>query len=222
MNPNQQMLANGSKQPHVMNMVLAALCAISAFIISGCSSNPTTIATTPETFVSPTTEYQIGIGDTLNISVWRNPDLSVAVPVRPDGKVSVPLAGDLSASGKSPTELAQDITEKLSNFLKGPQVTVIVSNPASADFQRRVRVTGAVKNPISLPYRDGMTVLDLVLLANGLNDFAAAKKAKLYRKAGDKVTAYPVDLDGLLNKGRLEHNYPVHPSDVLSVPERLF
>ncbi|GAA6168722.1 XrtA/PEP-CTERM system exopolysaccharide export protein [Sessilibacter corallicola] len=167
-------------------------------------------------------EYHIGIGDQLAISVWRNQDLSVSVPVRPDGKISVPLAGDLIASGKTPKALAQDITTELTNFLKNPQVTVIVSDPSSVDFQRRVRVTGAVQSPISIPYRDGMTVLDLVLLANGLNDFAAPGKAKLYRRTEQGVKTFPVNLDDLLFKGKLESNYALQPSDVLSVPERLF
>ncbi|WP_317931355.1 XrtA/PEP-CTERM system exopolysaccharide export protein [Halioxenophilus sp. WMMB6] len=192
-----------------------------ALIFTACSSQqvPTPIgnATPPATV-----EYLVGIGDQLSISVWRNPDLSVSVPVRPDGKISVPLAGDVSAAGKTPEALAADITTKLGTFLKGPQVTVIVTSPASADFQRRVRVTGAVNSPVSLPYREGMTILDLVLLADGLNDFAAGQNAKLYRKSAGKVTAYPVNLDDLLNKGKLDANYPLQPSDVLSVPERLF
>ncbi len=194
---------------------------LAALVLSACSTPNSNSPAPTHTPLAPS-EYLIGIGDGLNVSVWRNPDLSVSVPVRPDGKISVPLAGDLMAAGKTPTELAADITTQLTNFLKGPQVTVIVSNPASSDFQRRVRITGAVNSPVSIPYREGMTVLDLVLLANGLNDFAAGHKAKLYRKSAGKVTAYPVNLDGLLNKGKLEDNYPLQPSDVVSVPERLF
>lgn len=189
--------------------------------LNACSSSSQTASIPLATAETPK-EYQIGIGDQLAINVWRNSDLSAAVPVRPDGRISVPLAGDLQAAGNTPTELAQAITEKLTNYLKGPQVTVIVTNPASADFLRRVRVTGAVNNPVSLPYREGMTILDLVLLAGGLNDFAAGQGATLYRKVAGTVTAYPVNLDDLLSKGKLEHNYPLQPSDVLSVPERLF
>ena len=196
---------------------------IGTMLLGACSTSaPQSTAAVPTTTEGAITEYTVGIGDQLAISVWRNPDLSVEVPVRPDGKVSVPLAGDLMAAGKTPMQLSNDITNQLSNFLKGPQVTVIVTNPASSDFQRRVRITGAVNTPVSLPYREGMTVLDLVLLANGLNDYAAAQNATLYRKSAGKVTAYPVNLDHLLNKGKLETNYPLQPSDVLSVPERLF
>lgn len=191
-------------------------------ILGACTTTTPQSTATPTTSSATITEYTVGIGDQLAISVWRNPDLSVEIPVRPDGKVSVPLAGDMLAAGKTPMQLSNDITAKLSNFLKGPQVTVIVTNPASSDFQRRVRVTGAVNTPMSLPHREGMTVLDLVLLANGLNDFAAGQNATLYRKSAGKVTAYPVNLDHLLNKGKLETNYPLQPSDVLSVPERLF
>ncbi|BFM05364.1 XrtA/PEP-CTERM system exopolysaccharide export protein [Halioxenophilus aromaticivorans] len=212
--------------PNGATRSLATILAIAAgaMMMNACS----TFAPKSKSVAAPTvsqdaiTEYMVGIGDQLSISVWRNPDLSVEIPVRPDGKVSVPLAGDMMAAGKTPMQLANDITGKLSNFLKGPQVTVIVTNPASSDFQRRVRITGAVDTPVSLPYREGMTVLDLVLLANGLNDFAAGQNATLYRKSAGKVTAYPVNLDHLLNKGKLETNYPLQPSDVLSVPERLF
>ncbi|GAB2190233.1 XrtA/PEP-CTERM system exopolysaccharide export protein [Sessilibacter sp. MAH2] len=202
--------------------LMSFLVIASAILISACASKsefPTPpISETTKTLV----DYQIGIGDQLSVSVWRNPDLSVSVPVRPDGKISVPLAGDLVASDKTPSQLAQDITDQLTNYLKNPQVTVIVSDPSSVDFQRRVRITGAVNSPLSIPYRDGMTVLDIVLLANGLNDFAAPKKAKLYRRTEQGVQTYPVNLDDLLFKGKLETNYFLQPSDVLSVPERLF
>jgi len=220
---NKPSKLQGHLQSLIKSLAIIAAIALSTGFLTACSnSKPKTSAAAPAATEAVITEYTVGIGDQLAISVWRNPDLSVEVPVRPDGKVSVPLAGDLMAAGKTPMQLANDITAQLSNFLKGPQVTVIVTNPASSDFQRRVRVTGAVNNPVSLPYREGMTVLDLVLLAEGLNDFAAGQNATLYRRSAGKVTAYPVNLDHLLNKGKLEDNYPLQPSDVLSVPERLF
>ena len=110
-------------------------------------------------------EYRMGVRDELQISVWRNPELSVSVPIRPDGKVSVPLVGDLVAAGRTSEELAADITKALNEFVRSPVVTVIVSNPASADYLQRVRITGAINAPQSLPFQQGMTVLDVVLQA---------------------------------------------------------
>lgn len=168
-------------------------------------------------------EYRIGSGDQVRVDVWKNPELSALVLVRPDGKISIPLIGDVQASYKTTDELSRDITEKLSNFIRTPQVAVIIDNPSSADFQRRVRVTGAVNNPISIPYREGMTVLDLVLEAGGVSDFAAANKAILLRKNTEGVVqSYSLRLQDILSKGKLETNYPLAPSDVISVPERSF
>lgn len=167
-------------------------------------------------------EYRIGVDDDLDINVWKNPELSMKVRVRPDGKISMPLIGDLPAADMTSTELAQSVSKSLSNFVKNPQVTVIVSNPSSSDFLRRVRVTGAVKNPQSIAFRDGMTVLDLVLLAGGLNDFASGNRATLYRKIDGVTKAYPVKLDDLINDGDVETNYTLQPSDIVSVPERIF
>lgn len=167
-------------------------------------------------------EYLIGVGDDLQINVWRNPELSLAVPVRPDGKISMPLIGDIMAADLSATQLSENIVKSLSSYVKSPQVTVIVANPSSSDFQRRVRITGAVRSPQSIPYREGMTVLDLVLLAGGPNEFASANKAKLYRKTNGEIKVYPVKLGDLINDGKVETNYPLQPSDIVTVPERTF
>jgi len=169
-----------------------------------------------------TEDYKIGVGDALQINVWRNPELSVAVPVRPDGKISMPLAGDVLASGQTAEGLAKNISEELNTFIRNPQVTVIVTNPSSADFQRRIRITGAVNDQLSMPYRDGMTVLDLVLEAGGLTEFASANSTKLYRRVEGTVKIYPVNLDDILNKGKLDTNYLLLPSDIVTVPERVF
>lgn len=166
--------------------------------------------------------YRIGVGDDLQIQVWRNEDLSTRVPVRPDGKISSPLVGDIVAAGLTTQELAQALTEKLTTYIRSPEVTVIVTNPASADFLRRVRVTGAVRNPVSLSYRQGMTALDIVLQAGGLTEFAAPSKARLYRTVEGRTRIYPIDLDAILKKGDLTTNYPLYPSDVVTVPERSF
>ena len=166
--------------------------------------------------------YQIGVDDELKISVWQNPDLDVSVPVRPDGKISVPLVGDIDAGGRTPEEVAAEIKEKLATFVRDPQVTVILTQLRSHEYLSRVRVTGAVRTPVSVPYRQGMTVLDAVLAAGGTNEFAAADNTELYRKEGDGTRAYAVRLDRILQKGDLATNYPVQPGDVITVPERAF
>ena len=189
--------------------------------VIGCSSNKA--VQVPETAdASVLAEYKIGVGDALSVNVWRNPELSINVPVRPDGKISMPLIGDVMAADLTTEQLSQNITKSLTTYIKSPQVTVIVVNPSSSDFQRRVRITGAVTNPQSIPYREGMTVLDLVLLAGGPNQFASANKAKLYRKVNNELKVYPIKLDDLINDGDVQTNYALQPSDIVTVPERSF
>lgn len=166
--------------------------------------------------------YRIGPEDQIQVNVWRNPDLSVAVPVRPDGRISVPLVGDIDAGGQTPEEVAQAIEDGLSTYVRDPRVTVIVTELRSHLYLSRVRVTGAVAQPISLPYRQGMTVLDLVLEAGGLTEFASANRATLYRTTDNGVTAIPVRLNDVLARGRMQTNLALQPGDVIAVPERMF
>lgn len=197
-----------------------ALLIVSALLLSACASNKT--PQPPQKNASLIEqEYRIGVSDSLTINVWRNAELSLAVPVRPDGRISMPLIGDVDAAGKTSMGLASEITEQLQKFVRNPQVTVIVANPSSTDFQRRVRITGAVNAPMSVAYRDGMTVLDLVLLSGGVSDFASENSAKLYRKEGDEVKVYPIYMEEILEKGKLRTNYPLAPSDIITVPERM-
>jgi polysaccharide export outer membrane protein len=189
--------------------------------IAGCSNNKAVEAPAAAD-AAVLAEYKIGVGDALAINVWRNPELSLNVPVRPDGKISMPLIGDIVAADLTTEQLSQNITKSLTTFIRSPQVTVIVANPSSSDFQRRVRITGAVSNPQSIPYREGMTVLDLVLLAGGPNQFASANKAKLYRKVNGELKVYPIKLDDLINDGDVATNYALQPSDIVTVPERSF
>jgi polysaccharide export outer membrane protein len=130
--------------------------------------------------------------------------------------------GDIVAAGLTTQELSTALTGKLSTYIRNPEVTVIVVNPTSADFLRRVRVTGAVRTPVSVSYRQGMTALDIVLQAGGLTEFAAPAKARLYRTVEGRTKVYPIDLDGILKRGDLTTNYPLYPSDVVTVPERSF
>ncbi len=166
--------------------------------------------------------YYIGVDDMLQINVWKNPDVSVTVPVRPDGKISVPLVGDVVAGGKEPMEVAAEIRKSLSKFIREPQVAVILTQLNSHEFISRVRITGAVNSPSSLPFRQGMTVLDAMLQAGGVNDFAAANSARLYRKEGKNTEQYDIYLNDILNSGQLETNYMLLPGDIITVPERLF
>jgi polysaccharide export outer membrane protein len=190
-------------------------------VLAGCSSGkPSDMPPLSETGLL--SEYRIGVGDSIQINVWRNPELSLAVPVRPDGKVSMPLIGDILAANQTATELSAAITASLSSYVRNPQVTVIVANPSSSDFQRRVRITGAVKAPQSIPYREGMTVLDLVLMAGGPNEFASANNAKLYRRINGEVKVYRIRLNDLMSDGEVATNYDLQPSDIVSVPERAF
>lgn len=206
-----------------MNVIAKCLICLPLILLAACSSVP--IESGPPPAVKEFTidnNYQIGVGDELSVQVWRNEELSVKVPVRPDGKISTPLVGDIVAAGLTTQELAQQITGKLSNYVRNPEVTVIVNNPASADFLRRVRVTGSVRNPTSITYRQGITVLDLVLQAGGLTDFASPANARLYRTVDGKTKIYKVNLDAILQRGDLSTNYTLYPSDVVTVPERSF
>jgi len=169
------------------------------------------------------TTYHIGVDDQLQVTVWHNPDLSVSVPVRPDGKITVPLIGDVVAGGKTPEEVAAEIKDKLQSYVRDPQVAVILTELRSHEYLSRVRVTGAVRTPVSLPYRQGMTILDAVLAAGGTTEFAAPDRTELYRAGdGGVTTPYAVRLDKVLQQGDLETNYPVQPGDVITVPLRAF
>lgn len=209
---------------HLMRVVSLLLFA-GVLLVSGCASVPDPTGGDEEAgkFASQLVgDYRIGVDDRLQITVWRNPELSVTVPVRPDGKISVPLIGDVQAGGNTPTQVAAIIKDKLSAYIRDPNVAVILTELRSHEFLSRVRVTGAVRTPRSMPYRQGMTVLDAVLEAGGCNDFAAPNRTKLYRKGASKTDVFDIELDDILKKGKLEFNYPLKPGDVVTVPERLF
>ena len=194
---------------------------LSAFL-SACSSMGGSTEAPPIASAAPAvSSYKIGVDDMVQVTVWKNPELGITAPVRPDGKISVPLIGDVVAGGKAPDDVADDIQKRLAVFVRDPQVAVILTDLRSHEYLSRVRVTGAVRNPISIPYRQGMTVLDAVLAAGGLTNFAASDRAELYRKQGDGTQTYKVSLDRILNHGDLSTNFAVAPGDVITVPERL-
>ena len=212
-------------------IVLGFLFALGATTTASAQAQPqapaaaTATAPAPAPAAAPTAstgpDYIIGPGDTIQVFVWRNPELSVSVPVRPDGKVSTPLIEDMVAVGKTPSELARDMETKLAEYIRSPQVNVIVTNPQSA-FSK-ITVVGQVTNPGAVPYREGMTALDVVLAVGGLAEFAAGNRAKLVRKdAKGKAVEKRVRLDDLLKKGKLKENVEMMPGDVLIVPESFF
>lgn len=193
------------------------------FLGMGCAATPVLDTNSEPVFSgSPEGDYLIGADDRLQITVWRNPELSVAVPVRPDGKISVPLIGDVLAGGKTPEQVAAAIKQQLASFIREPNVTVLVVDLRSHEYISRVRITGAVRTPRSIPYRQGMTVLDAVLEAGGANDFASPNRSKVYRKGKDKTHVIDIELGDILNKGQLKTNITLRPGDVVTVPERLF
>lgn len=191
-------------------------------ILTACAGGGGAKETPPEPRPAAVENYAIGVDDIVQVTVWRNPELGITVPVRPDGRISVPLVGDVMAVGLTPSQVAADIQEKLAAFVRDPQVAVILTELRSHEYLSRVRVTGAVRQPISLPYRQGMTVLDAVLAAGGVNEFAAADRSSLYRREGDETSSYAVRLDRIINRGDLETNFTVAPGDIITVPERTF
>lgn len=174
----------------------------------------------PDTASSVSPDYRIGPGDTLQIFVWRNPELSQSVPVRPDGKISTPLVEDMVAVNKTPSELARDMEAVLGEYIRSPQVNVIVSNPVSAFSQ--VKVIGQVMSPQSIPYREGMRVLDAILAAGGLTEFAAGNRGKIVRSVDGKDTEMRIRIEDLVNRGAMKHNLELLPGDVVVVPQSFF
>ncbi len=190
-----------------------------SFLLVGCAGGPTLPPAASQNQVS--TNYLIAPGVSLDIYVWRNPEVSITVPVRPDGKISTPLVDDMVASGKTPTQLARDIEKVLSKYIQDPSVSVIVMGFVGP-YQQQVRVVGEAVKPQALAYRDGMTLLDVVIAVGGLTDFAAGNKATIVRTVDGKQKQYHVRLDDLINDGDISANVNMMPGDILIVPESLF
>ncbi|WP_432377826.1 XrtA/PEP-CTERM system exopolysaccharide export protein [Duganella sp. P38] len=166
-------------------------------------------------------DYQIGAGDVVNINVWRNPEVSLSVPVRPDGKITTPLVEDLQAAGKTPTELARDIEKALSKYIQQPMVTVIVTSFVGP-YTQQIRVIGQAARPQALPYRQGMSLMDVLIAVGGITDFAAGNKANIIRVVEGKRQTVPVRLQDLLRNGDISANVAVLPGDILVIPEGWF
>src|SRR5512137_511920 len=193
-----------------------------AVVVAGlpaCSWTPTH-GPAPTYAATPDWRYVIGTGDTVSVMVWRNPELSMTVPVRPDGRLTMPLVEDLQALGRTPTELARDIEKALSKFVRDPVVTVIVAG-ASGPFGEQIRIIGEATRPQALPYRQDMTILDVMIAVGGLTDFADGNRTVLVRGA-EQVKMYTVRLNDLIKRGDISVNVDMKPGDVLIIPQSWF
>jgi len=192
-----------------------------ALLVAACTSPyptpPKTVSTASET--SP--DYKIGPLDTVQVYVRNEPDLSVTVPVRPDGMISTPLNDDVVAAGKTASQLGKDIAEKLRAYVKDPVVTVMVSNFAGP-FDQQVRVVGEATKPQAIPYRANMTILDVMIEAGGLTEFADGNRAVLVRRTQAGQQSYNVRVGDLLKNGDIDANVPMMPGDVIIIPQSLF
>jgi len=166
-------------------------------------------------------DYIIGPGDSLNIFVWRNPEVSQTVTVRPDGKISTPLVEDLVASGKTPTQLAREIEGVLSKYIKDPFVTVIVGGFVGR-YNEQIRVIGEAAKPQALPYRANMTLLDVMIAVGGLTDFADGNRASVTRIVNGKQVQSRVRLEDLVKEGDIGANVKMMPGDIVTIPEAWF
>jgi polysaccharide export outer membrane protein len=192
---------------------------IAALTIAACASSTSPIRQAAQ---PPTqSEYLIGPGDTLKIFVWQNPDLSQTVPVRPDGRISLPLIQDMPAAQKTPTQLAADITKGLETYVKAPLVTVIVTDFVGP-YSQQVRVVGEATKPQAIPYRENMSVLDVMIVVGGLTPFAAGDRAVIARGPANHEQQIPVRLSALLDDGDLSANVTMMPGDILVIPKSWF
>ncbi len=185
--------------------------------LTGCATYPPA----PKQAASDSYSYHIGPGDNVNIVVWRNPELSMNVPVRPDGKISSPLIEDLPALGKDPTTLARDIEKELSKFIRDPVVTVIVTTFAGP-FSEQIRVVGEAAKPQILAYRQKMTLLDVMIAVGGITDFADGNSASILRVTPEGNKQYSVRLKDLVKRGDVSANVDMAPGDVLIIPQSWF
>lgn len=201
--------------------LVRVLAAASALLlgVSGCASNGN-LPPAPTVASTANYNYLVGPGDTLNITVWRNPELSLTVPVRPDGKVSAPLVDELVAQGKTSSEIARDVEKALGKFVRDPVVTVIVTNFVGP-YSEQIRVVGEATKPQFLPYKQKMTVMDVMIAVGGLTDFADGNKATIVR-ASEGNKRYSVRLQDLVKRGDISANVEMLPGDILIIPQGWF
>lgn len=202
----------------IIRLFLITLC-LSAFV-TGCVSNAAPKQeSTPEE--AEAYKYVIGAGDVLDIFVWGYPDLSVKIPVRPDGKITTRLVEDLQASGRTPTDVARDIEDRYKTFVKNPTVTVSIDEFVGAPSQQ-VKVIGGGDAPQTVPFTNGMTLLDLMIVVGGLGEHSSGNKSVLVRKVGDTTKSYKARVGDLIQKGDISANVQLQPGDILIIPESWF
>jgi len=204
------------RQP--IDTIRTLLALVAAVLLVACSSNKYPPAPT----AAATSDYKYIIGplDLVNIVVWRNPELSMAVPVRPDGRISTPLVEDVPALGKNPGELARDLEKALSKYIRDPVVTVIVNN-FNGPSNEQIRIIGEAAKPQAVAYRQNMTVLDVMIQVGGLTDFADGNKTVLVR-GSEQGKQYQVRLGDLVRRGDISANVDMRPGDVLIIPQSWF
>ena len=195
--------------------------AFAILVVAGCAQGPVEEAPPAASGAAAAPEYLIGPGDGLQVFVWGNPDLSTSVPVRPDGRITTPLVEDVVAAGKTPAQLAREMEQLLSRYVKNPIVTVTVTSFVG-EYSGQVRVIGAAAEPQSLPYRANMTVLDVMIAVGGLTDFAAGNRARIVRKVYGEDRQFRVRLDDLIRDGDISANVLMAPGDILVIPESWF
>lgn len=203
-----------------MSVARWAGCLAVLFVLFGCGSPPAP----PNADMAPPAvapQYVIGPGDSLAIFVYDNPQLGANVPVRPDGRISTPLIPDIVAAGKTPTQLGAQIEERLKEFVKDPHVTVMVHSFVGP-FDRQIRVIGEATDPQAIPYREGMTVLDVMIATKGLTRYAAGNRAVIVRRVGKKEETIHVRLSDLLKDGDINQNVAMRPGDTLIIPQTWF
>ncbi|BAN36748.1 polysaccharide export protein, outer membrane [Sulfuricella denitrificans skB26] len=194
--------------------------AFSILALGGCTGTahqPISAADTPP----PTHDYLVGPGDSLSITVWRNPEVSMTVPVRPDGKITTPLVEDLLASGKTSSQLARDIEKALAKYIQEPVVTVIVTGFVGP-YDEQIRVIGQAAKPQALPYRKDMSLMDVLIAVGGITDFAAGNRASVIRSISGTQQQFAVRLNDLIKDGDMSANVPMRPGDILVIPESFF
>ena len=200
-------------------IIIQSLIASLLFLIVGCSTTQSNLL--PLSTAQTTTNYIIGPGDQLQIFVWRNPDLTSGVIVRPDGRISSPLIDDLAVAGLTPVEMSRLVEKRLSTYIRNPKVSVMVSGFHST-IDQQIRVIGNATNPKTIAYRDGMTLLDVMIEVQGLSEFADGDNAQLIRKEKGVSRQYTVELDSLVRGGDISRNRVVLPGDTIIIPESWF
>lgn len=204
-----------------MQQVRAILGVLAISLLFGCEGPSETLSSAGIAIAPVTPTYIIGPLDTINVFVWRNPELSAGATVRPDGVVTLPLVEEMVAAGKTPVQLARDIEQALSTYVVDPIVSVSVGG-FTGPFDQQIRIVGEATTPQAIPYRSEMTVLDVMIAVGGVTEFAAANKTALVRTENGIQKTYRVRIDDLLKDGDISANVYVAPGDILIIPESFF